>query len=84
MTQKMDFNISTIHKRIKKDNIIDLDLEKARSSKNISEFDQNFTFKIFRDVNKIDYYNTLSCETFLSNVQSPTLFINSKKDPISK
>ena len=84
MSKKMDFNINSIRKQIQNNEIKDVDLEGARNSSNIREFDERFTFKMFSDIERTKYYSILSCHTHLSKVQLPMLFINSKNDPISK
>jgi predicted alpha/beta-fold hydrolase len=79
----MDFNIKTIKKQMDQHDIT-VDLNDARNSLSVLQFDKEFTFKMFKNVNPDEYYHELSCENYLHNVKSPILFINSKNDPISK
>ena len=84
MAGKMDFNIDTIKKQIKQQNLKNVDIEGARESFSILQFDKKFTFNMFENINPDSYYDVLSCDTHLSDIKSPMLFINSKTDPISK
>jgi predicted alpha/beta-fold hydrolase len=84
MTNKMDFNLDAVNKTIAEKKLLDIDLAQVRNTKSIFKFDENFTFKIFDDIDPKQYYDSFSCDEYLSKIKSPVLFINSENDPISK
>ena len=84
MTEKMDFNLEAVKKTLKEKNLLDVDLSLVRKTRSIFKFDENFTFKIFDDIDPKTYYDSFSCDEYLSKITSPILFINSMNDPISK
>eukprot|EP01080_Neovahlkampfia_damariscottae_P008032 gene8032-12497_t len=70
-------NNADIFKDVKNFNI-----EKVLKSKNFSEFDDNFTSLIHEGVDMKEYYQSLSSNFLLHNIQIPMLMLHTRDDPI--
>lgn len=59
----------------------EIDIDLLKKVRNLYDFDEYFTAKLFGFDNAMDYYRKCSSLQFLENVQIPTLLINAKDDP---
>ena len=80
LIKKVLYNKETLLKHVKKDKI-DFNLEKMIKSKTLDEFDENFTYKLHPK--NPDMFEKLSCLNFITKIDIPIMFINSKNDPLS-
>lgn len=57
-----------------------IDLTKIKSIRNLKDYDDVYTSKMFGFADAEDYYKNCSCKPFLKNIALPTLIINAKND----
>lgn len=58
-----------------------IDVEKLKTFKNLSEFDDFFTAPVHGFKNAEDYYKKCSSKQFLTKIKIPTLLVNAQNDP---
>ncbi len=70
-------------KIIEKSAFLDLDIEGIDEIKTFRAFDKKYTLRMFpgyKDTN--DFYNKISSDQYLPNIDIPLLIVNSKNDPM--
>ncbi|KAJ2766120.1 hypothetical protein IWQ56_003838, partial [Coemansia nantahalensis] len=60
----------------------DLDVDAIRASRNIGEFNEAFTAKVFGFATARELHQNGNCASDLQNVQIPMLFVNAADDPM--
>lgn len=86
LINKTVFNLETLEKFVKKNDIKDFCLEKLKKSSTIFDYDKFFTFKLIErgHENAGRFYQHFSCHEDIKDIERPVLFIQSGNDPISK